>query len=165
MGNSYIIRGRSFQFGQHSGPYMDRAPYPSESAYFASNRQTAGMAAEDDKVVMNPHSGLSPVEKESVRNNEMARILMRQTGIKPSFSLTDKQIENLKGTAYADATDQDRKETIAARLLSGDPSAGEPTPEQESFVRGLRDNLAVRGVPFDVDQWRSDAALKAFGYR
>ena len=76
--------------------------------------------------------------------NEASRVHMRTNKqFKPSFDLTDEQTGNLAGTNYTKAALQDRRETIAARILSGDPSGGTPTTEQQEFV----DRLKVKMFP------------------
>jgi hypothetical protein len=57
---------------------------------------------------------------------------------KPTFSLTDEQKKFLDSNTYKDASPQDRAATIAARILTGDPSAGKPTKEQLEFVDKLK---------------------------
>jgi len=139
----------AFQFGLYGGPYADRPPHPSERNYFAANPRTPGMAAEDNKVVMSPATGLSSGESDAVRRNELARILMRtDPRYTPSFGLTSEQSSNLQGTAYAGASEDDRMATIAARLYSGDPSGGTATPEQSQHMEALRNYFGVRGSPF-----------------
>jgi hypothetical protein len=120
----------------------ERKPFESESEYFRANPSVAGMAAEDDRIVLNPFSTLSPQELEAVRMNEAARVHMRR-GQAPEFDLTPEQAESLAGTTYQDAPEQDRRATIAARIISGDPSARQPTPQQMDYVQALR---ALMGV-------------------
>lgn len=140
-----------FQTGRYGGPYADRQPYPSEQNYFAANPRVAGMATEDGKVILNDFSGMSPRDREAVRTNELARLLMQSNpAYRPSFgSLTPQQSQNLLSTTYADAPEQPRQETIAARLFSGDPSGGTVTPEQSQFVNALRNYFGVLGAPFN----------------
>ena len=71
-------------------------------------------------------------EKDAVFRNEVARLAMN--GEEPSFSLTEEQKKGLAGSYYENASDGDRKATIAARIFSGDPSAGKPTKEQSRYV-------------------------------
>lgn len=112
-----------------------REPYPSELEFFRKNPKTTGMAAEDDKVILNPFSGLGPEEQNAVVMNESARVLMRQNpDLHPTFSLTPEQQEAFASYGPAEA----QAATVAARILSGDPSALEPTPEQLEFVARLR---------------------------
>lgn len=111
-----------------------REPHPSELEYFKKNPNVTGMAAEDNSVILNPFSSLSKSQKEAVIKNEKARIYMRSSGTKPDFKLTDKQRKLFIGYG----TEEEIKETIAARILSKDPSAGDITDEQ---VKWVDDNL------------------------
>lgn len=124
---------------KQSKPSNIREPYKGELDYFKKNPNVAGMATEDNKVILNPYSKLSEKEKQSVIVNETARIKMRSKEFEPTFELTKEQIKYLDSTSYKDASDKDRKATIAARILSGDPSAGKPTAEQLKFVETLKD--------------------------
>lgn len=120
-----------------------RDPYQGELEYFKMNPTVAGMATEDNKVILNPFSGLKEKEYQAVAINESARVLMRRPDFKPDFSLTDEQMRNLDTTTYRDAPEEARKATIAARILSGDPSGGVPTSEQSVFVSILRKALGI----------------------
>lgn len=139
-------------FGLYGGPFSERAPHSSERDFFFANPSVGGMASEDNRVVMNPFSGLSQREKNAVRNNEMARLLMRvNPSYRPDFSLTPEQSSTLQGLPhYANAPQDAQRETIAARIYSGDPSGGLPTEEQSRFVEALRTYFGVRASPFSV---------------
>ena len=118
--------------------FEERPPYPSENEYFKANPHVGGMAAEDGRVVLNPFSSLTAAEKKAVAMNEGARLLMRGGSVpRPDFSLTPDQADFFatinKGSPYG--SEQDIRETIAARILSGDQSAGNVTPEQVEYVR------------------------------
>lgn len=116
-----------------------RTPYPSEREYFAANPKVAGMATEDGRVITNPYSDLSDGERNAVIQNELARLFMRENPqMSPDFYLTQQQTDMLGGGTYANAPPHDRMATIAARLYSGDPSAGIPTPQQSEYVNVLR---------------------------
>ena len=110
-----------------------REPHRGESDYFRGNPSVAGMATEDGAVTLNPFINLTGENRQSVIDNETARVFMR--GFKPSFALTDEQRSAF--AAYS-KDEQDVRDTIAARIFSGDPSAGTPTPEQLKFVEELR---------------------------
>lgn len=114
-----------------------RTPYPSEMNYFKSNPNVSGMAAEDNAVILNPYSRLSTQEYDAVKRNEASRIFMRKNGY-PKFDLTKEQEQFLANTPYGTASEEDRRATIAARILSGDPTAGRPTKEQAAYVEMLR---------------------------
>jgi len=119
-----------------------RTPYESELEYFKSNPTVSGMAADDDKIILNPYSKLSKKEKDAVALNEYGRIVMRTNPqFAPDFVLSDEQTKFLDSNTYKNAPKQDRMATIAARLLSGDPSAGTPTIDQLKFVNKLKDYI------------------------
>jgi hypothetical protein len=120
-----------------------RNPEDSELKYFKSNPTVSGMAAEDNKIILNPYSKLSKSEKDAVALNEYGRIVMRTNPeFAPNFKLTDEQSKFLGSNTYKDAPEQDRLATIAARLLSGDPSAGTPTIDQLKFVNSLKNYIS-----------------------
>jgi hypothetical protein len=131
-----------------------RKPYDSELDFFQKNPTVAGMATEDDRVILNPYSNLSDTEKQSVALNEAARVKMKKDdALKPKFELTKDQEAFLNSNSYQSANDDDRKATIAARILSGDPSAGKPTDEQLMFVDTLRKSLADQNNDMDVPEF------------
>jgi hypothetical protein len=118
-----------------------REPYPGESAFFKAHPDVGGMAADDySAITMNPHSNLSEDEKNAVATNESARVHMRQyPNMQPDFALTPEQQFLRRGYG----PDLEQRETTAARLMTGDPSAGQATPQQGAFVKRLR---AVMGA-------------------
>jgi hypothetical protein len=119
-----------------------RSPEESELEYFKTNPNVSGMAADDNKVILNPYSNLSKTEKDAVALNEYGRIVMRNNPeFSPTFKLTDEQESFLNSNTYKDAPEQDRLATIAARVLSNDPSAGTPTPDQLKFVNSLKKHI------------------------
>jgi hypothetical protein len=115
--------------------------YPSEDEYFKKNPTVAGMAADDDRIIMNPYSTLADTEKQAVMLNEAARVHMRRNYDTPRFELTPEQLTRL-GNYSKD--ENDIRQTIAARILSGDPSAGEATTDQLNYVQGLRKFMGVK---------------------
>lgn len=123
-----------------------RKPYPSELDFFQKSPKVTGMATEDNRVILNPYSNLNKKEQQAVVDNETSRILIRTEKIKkPNFSLTKEQ-ENLLGeTSYKGAKQEDRLATIAARLLTKDPTAGTATKEQQDYVEMLRQTLYEGG--------------------
>lgn len=110
--------------------------YPGEDEYFKANPKTAGMATDDQYVVLNPYSPLSPMQKKAVHVNEASRLFMNKNGV-PDVSLTREQEQNLAGTSYANADPQYRKATILARILSNDQSGGIPTMEQSEAIKSM----------------------------
>jgi len=153
---------------------QQREPYDTELEYFRSNPNVAGMATEDNSVIINPFSSLSGSEVESVLQNERARVYMRSGKTRPKFGLTEEQRVKFKGYGSL----QDIRETVAARVLSGDPSAGVATREQRKWVQ---DNLSphwpsqfklpqhpnrfVDGIDTITGQPRSNADVRGSGFR
>lgn len=125
-----------------------RKPSASELEYFKQNPTVSGMATDDNRVILNPYSKLTEQEKKAVALNETARIKMRTTPeLKPNFDLTPEQTKFLDSNTYKQASDEDRKATIAARILSGDPSAGTPTDQQLQFVETLKGSMSEENAP------------------
>lgn len=114
-----------------------REPYESELKYFKENPHVAGMASEDDKVIFNPYSDVHPKNSESIYLNEASRIYMRNSKNRPKFKLSKDQKEKFKDYG----NDEDIRETIAARIFSGDESAGKPSSEQLDFVNKLKNSM------------------------
>jgi len=107
--------------------------FPGEDRYFKENPTVTGMAAEDNSVIINPYSSLSDAERSAVARNEAARVYMRRNNLTPSFGITPEQAQQFKGTSY-ESGGAAMLRTLAARIFSGDPSAGEITPEQQVYV-------------------------------
>ena len=102
--------------------YEIRKPFSGEDAFFKSRPEVGGMAAEDGKIILNPYSPLKDQEKAQVAKNEAIRLWMRDNKPKIQFDVNDKQVQSFAGTEYA-SDPQALKETIVARILTGDPSA------------------------------------------
>jgi hypothetical protein len=117
--------------------YPVRKPYESEDKYFKANPNVAGMATEDGAVILNPYSTLSDTEKQAVALNEAYRLYMRENKIVPKFELTEEQKKFFTGSEYANNPDA-AKQTIVARILSGDPSA-KATPQQQAEAKKIAD--------------------------
>lgn len=117
-----------------------RKPYPEEDRYFRENPHVGGMAAEDNAIILNPYSKLSEEELRAVETNERARVMMRTNpDLRPAFSLTPEQAK-----AFATyGSEDDRRATLAARILTKDPSAGRPTQDQQVFVDTLRRRMGL----------------------
>ncbi len=114
--------------------------FPGEDQYFKKNPHVTGMAAEDDRIILNPYSTLNDEQKRAVMLNEAARVHMRRNFEPPRFTLTPSQAERFKGYSSNEA---DLRATIAARILSGDTSAGDATPDQLDYVTRLRQFMGV----------------------
>ena len=129
------------------GNVLLREPWPSELKFFRSRPEVAGMAAEDNTVILSPFAGRSEAEQEIVALNEAARVIMRRKSFQPQFSLTSEQ-----RTAFASYGPPEAvKATVAARILSGDPSALTPTAEQLAFVERLACEMGI-STHFDASR-------------
>jgi hypothetical protein len=137
--------GTSLRRGGVQGAYgyQTRAPYQSEDDFFAGRREVTGMAAEDGKIVMNPYSGLSVDQANAVSQNEAIRLWMRENGYAPSSALTQEQLDAFSGTEYA-GNNQALAQSILARIVSGDPSAGKVTDAQNAEAAMIRKKLESR---------------------
>ena len=125
--------------------YSERTKlYPGEEKLFRERPGVAGMATGDNRVIINPYSPISKEMKDLVRTNETARLAMRNGYPRPDFELTPKQQEFFNtvqnGKPYSEDL-QDIKETIAARVMTGDDSAQDYTKEQEMYADKLFDVL------------------------
>lgn len=118
-----------------------REPWPSEEEFLRSRPNVAGLASNDGAVVINPYCLRSEEEIEAVALNEAARVVMlTRANLRPDFALTPEQ-----EAAFANYGPQEAvKATVAARILSGDPSALIPTAEQIRFVVRLAREMGVQ---------------------
>jgi hypothetical protein len=107
--------------------------YPDEDQFFSDRPEVAGMAAEDNTIILNPYSKLSKKQLGAVAENEALRLDMRKNEFSPDFEVTPEQVKFFKGTEYADNPTA-MKQTILARVYSGDPSAN-ATPEQKQALK------------------------------
>jgi hypothetical protein len=125
---------------------MDKVRYPEDKPdketldYFKKNPSQTGMAVGaglngydgDRRVFINPYAGLTPDGRKGVVENERIRHFIDETKPKINFTPTSEQVKSFKGTEYGKPENLNRlKETIVARILTGDASAGNVTPEQQ----------------------------------
>jgi hypothetical protein len=108
--------------------------FPTEDQFFRANPTTAGVASETGEIVLNPYADAS-VNRDAVAKNEAFRLFLRDRKIKVPFDITDEQREAFAGTPY-ERDEGALRETIAARVYSGDPSA-RATREQRDWVKKL----------------------------
>lgn len=114
--------------------------YPSEDNYFKKNTHVGGMATDDNKVIINPYSRLNDKERQAILMNESARVHMRTGNINaPEFTITPEQKKAFE--SYSPDLN-DIKQTIAARVLTGDPSALNKTSEQINYANKLKNYMA-----------------------
>ena len=110
-----------------------RKLYPGEDKFFMKRPEVAGMAAEDNTIILNPYSPLSKKQLGAVAENEALRLKMKQDKFVPDFEITPEQSKFFEGTEYA--KDQpEMKQTILARIYSGDPSA-KATTDQKKILK------------------------------
>lgn len=127
--------------------YPIRELHPSEDEYFKKNTHVGGMAAEDGHIILNPYSKLKPEEKDAVARNEAARLYMRENNIVPNFAVSPEQRDAFKGTEYGKPENEKfLKQTLAARLVSGDPSAGKATEEQMNAAKEILNQMRQRAT-------------------
>ena len=107
--------------------------FPGEDAFFKNRPEITGMAAGDGKIILNPYSKLSKQSFFSVAMNEALRLKMKKDNFNPKFTVTDEQKRFFQGTEYQD-NPKFMRETILARIYSGDPSAM-ATEEQRSVLK------------------------------
>lgn len=130
--------------------YPLRSPDAAEATWFASQPDVAGYAAPvppgtQRQVVLNPL--LSADSQQAVHANEGIRHFMYETGQSPSFGLTPSQRTLLAfygNGAYA-AHPEAARQTIVARMLSGDQSLAPYTSEQQVAARNIGVGL-LRGL-------------------
>lgn len=121
----------------------EREPTKSEAKWFAGEgRKIPGMASKDNNVVMNPNLKLSKAARQSVVSNETARAYMKKFSIHPDFELTKAQKAKFKNYG----SEQDIRETVAARILAGDKSAGVVTEAQQKFANKLAEQIKTHGI-------------------
>ena len=111
------IRSPGGLFGYQVRPKL----FDTEDLYFRQNQNVGGMASESGHILLNPYSPPN-VNHDAVARNEALRLLMRDRGVVPSFDLTQQQRQSFFGTPYQFNEDA-LKQSIAARIYSGDPSA------------------------------------------
>jgi hypothetical protein len=111
--------------------------FQGEADFFRENPHVAGMATEDKRVIINPQAH-PDVDTDMVKLNEAARLFMRHGEHRPGFEITPEQGAALSG--YSE-NPQDIRDTLAARLMTGDPSGGRATPDQTAYVSALANSL------------------------
>lgn len=113
-----------------------RKPFPAELIWFSREMTVAGYCTEDEQIVLNPYLNLSRPQLASVLRNEAVRIFMRKLCLRPDIDLHHDQIAAFTGTPYEHDIDALR-ETIIARVVSRDPSAGNVTEKQIGYASAL----------------------------
>jgi len=131
---------------RYAGKALNNSRYPvvepdAETLdYFKKNPSNRGMAIGaglngydgERRVVVNPYSGLTSKETEGLIENERIRLFMDETKPQLDFEPTKEQMDFFKNTEYGKPENVGRlRETLVARILTGDGSAGAITPEQQ----------------------------------
>jgi len=120
--------------------------------WFKENPQTTGMqwgAGKNDSskdtprsIVLNPFSNLSKDQQIAVAKNEAIRNFIDEKQIIPKFNLTPEQEKAFAGTQYGKIKDKTPlKQSILARILTGDESVGTITPMQKRWADWLKTQL------------------------
>ena len=131
-----------------------RQPFDSELKYFQENPKTAGMATEDNRIIMNPYSKLDDKQKKAVMTNEASRLHMRSMNIRPNFELTPQQVESFKGSPYENDPDA-MKQTIVGRIISKDNSAS----GMRDYGYGQRADKSYKGRGYFGELNRPDGGI------
>lgn len=120
--------------------------------WFKENPQTTGMqwgAGKNESpidtprsIVLNPFSNLSKEQQMAVAKNEAIRHFIDEKQIIPKFNLTPEQEKAFAGTQYGKIKDKTPlKQSILARILTGDESVGTITPMQKRWADWLKTQL------------------------
>ena len=104
-----------------------------EIKYFNDNPKVGGMVADDNMIILNPNPD-KDINMDAVTKNEFGRVLINTGKFKvPNFKLTDTQQKEF--SKYG--TNKNIQDTIITRIVSGDPSAKDFTPEQKAIADKL----------------------------
>ncbi len=120
--------------------------------WFKENPQTSGMqwgAGKNDSptdtprsIVLNPFSKISKEQQMAVAKNEAIRHFIDEKQIIPKFNLTPEQEKAFAGTQYGKIEDKTPlKQSLLARILTGDQSAGKITPMQQKWADWVQSQL------------------------
>lgn len=123
-----------------------REPYKGELDYFKKSPKVGGMMTEDNMIILNPYTKLTPEQQNSVAQNEAIRLLIKKSNFPVQFELTPEQTEFFKNTEYA-KNPEEAKKSILARILTKDSSMQSPSVEQlnsakelETLINSLKPN-------------------------
>jgi len=133
-----------------------RKPFSGEDSFFKTRKDVAGMAAEDDKIVLNPYSTNTPEQQKAVATNEAVRLWLRKQKVDPQFDVTPEQFKAFAGTEYGKPENSlQLKHTLIARWLTGDNSAPPQTEAQKKWTdwvaKSLPPNPAGLITPGNID--------------
>ncbi len=114
-----------------------RKPSKSELNWFESNKKITAYASDDNYIVLNPHSNLNHDSMISVTVNEGFRILIRLLNIEIKFPVCETTAKKFTNTAYNNNL-QALSESIVARGIARDPSAGKLNEYQNGYIDAMR---------------------------
>ena len=135
--------GKIIQNTERIFGFPKREPYESELNFFKQRPEVAGMATEDNAIILNPFSKLSDQEKQSVAKNEAIRLWLKKNNVQPQFNLTPEQFKFFRNTEYGQSKDATPlRQTIIARILTGDPSVGKVTPMQKQWANWVMSRIS-----------------------
>lgn len=153
----YLIGSKKRQSLAPQQPYPVVDPDPESLKYFKANPEVtgwafgAGMNDSDPKsprvVMLNPYSKLTKEQQGFVVDNERIRHYMDEKNYNPAFNPTKEQSSFFQGTGYGKPENQKfLKQTLVARIITGDETAGNITPDQSrEAYRLLSDYQKERG--------------------
>lgn len=127
--------------------YPTVAPDADTLKYFKANPTVSGMAVGAGlngydgprRVMVNPYAKLNPQQTKALEENERLRHYMDETKPSLDFKITPKQLKAFEGTEYGKPENIDRlRETILARIITGDGSAEDFTEEQAAAAAKIR---------------------------
>lgn len=127
--------------------YQIRYPQAGELATFKRMPDVTGMATEDGRITLNPNYQLNEKQRGLVAKNEAIRLfLMENEKAKYlNFPITDKQKSFFKDSPYGKpGKELNLRHTLIARILTGDDSAQDYTPEQKKVADDFLLELMLR---------------------
>lgn len=148
--DEYLIGSKKRQSLAPQQSYPVVTPDPESLKYFKDNPEVtgwafgAGMNDSDPKsprvVMLNPYSKLTKEQQGYVVDNERIRHYMDEKNYNPAFKPTKEQSSFFHGTGYGKPENEKfLKQTLVARIITGDETAGNITPEQSEEAYRLLD--------------------------
>lgn len=121
--------------------FRERRSTRHEADWFARASDIPSYASSDGYIVFNPHLKLTKRVRRSLYLNEYTRLLFRKLALTPDITLRESQVRRFQHTPYA-KNKKALRETIIARLVANDPSAGNATEFQRGYARCMQQLLA-----------------------
>ena len=144
--NPQVERSANGRTHPKESRYPEVKPDPDTMEFFKKNPAVAGMATGaglngydgSRQVMVNPHTGLNPQQTDGLLRNERLRHLMDESKPELGFDPTPAQVASFQGTEYGKPENRGKlKETLVARILTGDESAGKITRPQSEAARKI----------------------------